>query len=464
MSRKSSKSKNKTRHLLETEVHPDAAGIDIGAEELVVAIDPVRDDEPVRTFQTFTADLHRLKDWLLSCQITTVAMESTGNYWIAAYQILEDAGIEVFLVNARHVKAVPGRKTDVCDAQWLQKLHAAGLLRSSFRPQREIIPLRYLMRHRCGLVRESSRQIQRMQKVLTEMNLKLHHVFSDLDGTSAQRIIRAILEGGRDSDALWQLRDPRCRATKQTFLAAIEGDWREEYLFVLQQCQDHWTHMRTMIAKCDEKIQLLIEQIDSSDEQGKHQEEQRPTTTSRTRKVAKNDLGFDIHSESLRFYGVDLTSIDGVSTGTLGVLMSEIGTRDQLLEAFPSASRFCSWLTLCPDNRISGGKILGSKTRQSANRVAACLRMAAQALTRAKSALGEYCRRMKARLGKAEGTTAVAHKLARIIYAMLKSLTPYNETNCFQVTGKHRERKLSNLKNAAKKLGFELTPLPDATP
>ena len=237
--------------------HPDAAGIDVGAEELVVAVPHGRGDAPfVRTFSAFTAGLHALRDWLVTCGIKTVAMESTGNYWLCACAILEDAGLEVCLVNARHVKGVPGKKTDVCDAAWLQQLHAAGLLRGSFRPHQEILPLRYLLRHRGDLVAQAGQQVQLMQKVLTEMNLHIHHVFSDVDGVSAQAIITAILAGQRDADTLAALRDRRARAPLDKIKAALLGDYRDEYLFVLRQVQTRWQQLGESILQCDAEIAL----------------------------------------------------------------------------------------------------------------------------------------------------------------------------------------------------------------
>jgi len=442
--------KKTTRPLLQSNVHPDAAGIDLGAEELLAAVPAERDSQPVRTFGTFTADLHALRDWLLACGIKTVAMESTGNYWIAPYQILEDAGIEVFLVNARHVKAVPGKKTDVCDAQWLQHLHAAGLLNKSFRPSKEIVPLRYLMRHRGQLVEAAAQSIQHMQKVLTEMNIKLHHVFSDLDGVSAMRIIKAILGGQRDANQLWQLRDGRCKATREKFSAAIQGDWRDEYLFVLGQSVERWHETRRHLAACDEQIAQLTARV-----QGVTNEAVPKATGKRG---GKNDFAFSIRDEAWRFYGVDLEAIDGVGTGTLAALMSELGTGEQILRNFRSGAAFASWLGLCPNNKITGGKIIQAKTRKVANKVATALRMAAFGLGHSKSELGHYVRRMKGRLGKAEGITAGAHKLARIIYAMIQTRTPYSEPTACRSGPQATRRRLKNLQAAAAKLGFQLIP------
>jgi transposase len=456
--------------VLDERVNPEAAGIDIGAEELVASVDPASTSErPVRTFGSCTAELHRLKDWLVACGVRTVALESTGNYWVAIYQILEDAGLEVCLVCAHEVKNVSGRKTDVCDAQWLRQLHTAGLLKASFRPAREIIPLRYLMRHRAGLIQDAGSQIQLMQKVLTEMNIKLHHVFSDLDGMSAMRIIEAILAGERDPEALWKLRDGRCRKSKEDFMAAIQGDWREEYLFVLGQCVETWKHLQNVLRRCEARIQALVEALDVPEvaaAPAPARETALPPSPPRPKKrrtPPKNDPGTYLHAEAQRFYGVDLTTIEGISTGTLAVLMSEVGTRDQILQAFPTAARFCSWLGLCPDNRITGGRVRSTKTRRNPNRLSTCLRVAGQSLTRAKGPMGQYCQRMKARLGKAEGTTAAAHKLARTIYGMLQTLEPYDEEKAFRLSPRNLQRKLKNLTQNALKMGYQLVPLQTIT-
>lgn len=442
----------KTKHLLKQTIHSDAGGIDIGAEELVVAVPVDRDQQPVRTFDTFTADLHAMRDWLIACNVTSVAMESTGTYWIPSYEILEEAGIKVCLVNARHVKGVPGKKTDVCDAQWLQQLHTAGLLKASFRPTREVVAVRQLMRYRSQLVKDAGRHLQHMQKALSEMNIKLHHVFSDLDGVSAMRIIEAILSGERDPDSLWQLRDRRCKTNRETFDKSIQGDWQESQLFILGQCLNTWKQTRQSIDECNDKVESLMAKVEGETDAPL------PKASWKQRRLFKNDLNFDIYQEAYRYYGVDLSSIDGVSAGTITTLMCELGNANDILSNFKSGGNFASWLGLCPDNRISGGKILSCKTRRVVNRVAAALRMAAQGLTHSKSEMGNYCRRMKARLGKAEGTTAVAHKLARLIYALIQTKESYDEAKAFQTNAKTKSRRIKSLKKMAESLGFQVTP------
>ena len=446
---------SKTQHSINTVAHPDAAGIDIGAEELVVAVPHDRDPQSVRTFSSFTTGVLAMRDWLVSCGIKTVAVESTGNYWITTYDILEQADIDVCLVNARHVKGVPGKKTDVCDAQWLQQLHAAGLLKKSFRPSQDIVPLRYLMRHRAGLIEDSSRQIQLMQKVLTEMNLKIQHVFSDLDGVSAQAIITAIVAGERDAKTLAGLRDPRCRSSEQTIIEALGGHYRDEYVFVLEQSQSLWRQQLAAIATCDEQIEKLTQKIYTPSRPQREAPATERKSKSRPQK-GKNAPGYDVIGEAKRFYGVDLSEIDGVSSGLLSVLMSEVGTAEQLKAAFATSERFCSWLGLCPDNRISGGRVLKAKTRRVKSRLAAALRLCAFGVGNGKSKLGEYTRRMKGRLGKAEGITATAHKIARIIYAMITNQQPYEEEIAFKLSPLNRERQLRRIEKQAAQLGFKI--------
>jgi transposase len=438
--------------LLNLHLHPDAAGIDVGAKEFVAALPPGRAENPVATFRTFTSGVHALRDWLLEHGIKTVAIESTGNYWITLYDTLVDAGLDVCLVNAGHVKGVPGKKTDVLDAVWLQQLHAAGLLRKSFRPAAEIVPLRYLMRHRADLVSQASEQVNLMQKTLTEMNLKLQQVFSDIDGQSVQAIIDAILAGERDPRRLAALRSDRCRAPLAEVLEALRGDYRPEYLFVLRQSQTQWRNLQQAVEQCDREMGALSAKVDRA------ASGPLPPAPAKQRQRRKNSPGYAIHEEAWRFYGTDLGAVDGVSAGLLSVLMSETGTREQLLKAFPAAARFCSWLGLCPDNRVSGGKVLKTKTRPVRARLAKAFRLAVYGLQKSETEMGRYFRRMKSRLGKAEGTTAAAHKLARIVYALIEKQCPYSEKEAFAPSQQTAARRLRMLQKQAQTLGYELTP------
>ncbi len=450
-SRRSPKKCASTQPSINTQTHPDAAGIDVGAEEFVVAVPPGRCEEPVRTYVTFTSGIHALRDWLLDCDIKTVAMESTGNYWITLYDVLTAAGIDVYLVNARHVKGVPGKKTDVCDAQW-QQLHAAGLLRKSFRPALGIVPLRFLMRHRAEMVSDAAKQLHLMQKSLTEMNLKLQHVFSDIDGVSAQAIIDAILAGERDPKKLAALRDKRCRSSAEDIIEALRGDYREEYLFVLGQSQRIYRQLREAIAACDGKLGELAARVECE------VSGPLPPAPKTQRHVGKNSPQFAVFETAWRFYGVDLGGVPGISTGLLCALISEVGTRDQLLAAFPTPERFASWMGLCPDNRISGGKVLKAKTRKVKSRLAGAFRLGVFGLQKSQTQMGGYLRRMKGKLGKAEGTTAAAHKLARIVHGMIKSQKPYDEKEAFKLTPQSVARRHKALEKQAAALGFTLQP------
>jgi transposase len=456
--RRSTKKKGASADLLQTVKHPHAAGIDVGAEELVAALPAGCPGPQVRTFSSFTSGLYVLRDWLLEHQIKTVALESTGNYWIPLYAVLEEAGLEVWLVNARHVKGVPGRKTDVCDAQWLQQLHQAGLLRRSFQPAGEVSAMRYLMRHRHEMVQEMTRQVQRMQKVLTEMNLHLHHVFSDLDGQSAQRIIDAILDGERDPAKLAALRHECCRTPLPKVLEALQGNYRKELLFVLGQCQQRRAQILASLQECDAQIGGLCAAVPGEDLPPPDSPRGSRPASRGSKASHKNSPGFAVQQESLRFYGVDLCTADGIGVSTVAVLMSEIGPREQLLKAFKNCHALSSWLGFCPDTRITGGKVIRSKTRKVNSRLGQALRMAAQGVMHSKSEMGQYARRMRARLGKAEGITAVAHKLTRIIYAMIATRTPYDEKRAFEVTPQQQARKIRKLNQQAENLGLRLIP------
>lgn len=435
-------------------IHPDSAGIDVGAEEFVVAVPLGRGGEAsVRTFSAFTSGVEAVREWLRESGIRTAAMESTGNYWITLYDTLVQAGIDVYLVNARHVKGVPGKKTDVCDAQWLQQLHAAGLLKKSFRPDQDIVPLRFLMRHRGEMVGDAAKQLQLMQKSLTEMNLKIQHVFSDIDGVSAQAIIDAILQGERDPGRLAALRDKRCRSSVSEIKEALRGDYRAEYLFVLKQSQQTWKHLLASIAECDKQIAALSAKVTGT------VDSPLPEAPKKQHKMSKNSPQFAIFEEGWRFYGTDLSAVPGVGAGLLSVLMSEVGTRAHLLESFRSPAAFCSWMGLCPDNRISGGKVLKAKTRKVPSRLACALRLAVFGLNKSDTKLGDYFRRMKGRLGKAEGTVAAAHKLARILYGMIQHQCPYDEAEAFKITPQTLARRRRNLEKQAAALGLQLQPI-----
>jgi transposase len=435
-----------------------AAGIDIGATSIYVAVPVDRDPQPVRSFKTFTEDLHRLADWLQRCRIKTVAMESTGVFWVPLFQILEQRGFEVCLVNAHHVKNVPGRKTDVSDCQWLQYLHSVGLLQASFRPSQQVCALRSLLRHRDSLVQTASAYAQRIQKALDQMNLQLHHVISDITGVSGVAILEAILNGERDPLKLAGLRDYRIKASEETVAKSLVGDYRPEHLFTLGQSLDAWRYHRKLIAECDDEIQRHLAHFDSKADP-KEKPLPRPRKVSSS-KVYSSQPNYDLRTEHYRILGVDLTEIPGINTLLVHTLLAEVGPD---LSKFRSAAAFASWLGLCPDNRISGGKILSVRTRHVQNRAALALRIAAHTLHHNQSSLGHYYRRMRAKLGAPKAITATAHKLARVLYHLVITGQPYQESIFAERETQHQQRTLITLHARAHTLGYQLIPLTAST-
>jgi len=430
-------------------IQPDAAGIDCGQHSHFVAVPPERDPQPVREFRTFTAELHRLADWLAQCGVKTVAMESTGVYWIPLYEILEQRGFEVVLVNARDVHNVPGRKSDVKDCEWLRELHSVGLLRASFRPDAAIVPLRAYLRQRETLVQESSTRILRMQKALTEMNVMLHVVVTDITGQTGLRIVRSILAGGRDPERLAQHRDPRCRASHADIVAALTGNYRAEHLFALKQNFAAYEFLLKQIAECDSEIEALLSRL--ADRQPPPAA---PLPDARRKQVSKHAPAFDVRGPLHRLTGgADLSQIDSIGPHAALQLIAEIGTD---MRRWPSEKHFTSWLTLAPSNKISGGRLLSSRTRPSANRAAAILRRCAMSLTRTSTALGAFYRRLAARIGKAKAITAAARKLAVLIYRVLSGNLVYDDPGATAYHQLHHARELKSLRKRARLLGFQL--------
>jgi transposase len=432
-------------------LNPNAAGVDVGATEIYIAVPVDRDPQPVRHFSTFTEDLHAAADWLKSCQIETVAMESTGVYWIPLFQILEARGFQVSLVNARYVKNVPGRKSDVSDCQWLQYLHSVGLLRGSFRPEQAVCTVRSILRHRNSLVQMASSHVQHMQKALDQMNLQLHHVISDITGVTGMTIMEAILAGERNPHTLAALRDGRIKATADTIAKSLVGDYRREHLFTLGQSLAAFRHYQELIGGCDREIAQLLETFESKMDPP----EGSPLESQDGQNPTGSEPRFDLQSHLYRIFGVDLTRIPGINVLTTQTLLAEIGPD---LSQFPSAPEFTSWLGLCPDNRVSGGKVLSVKTRKVKNRAATALRMAAQALHRSQSYLGHFYRRMRAKLGAPKAITATAHKLARIVYHMVTTRQAYDESICLQNEMQNRQRLEARLRKQARDLGLEIIP------
>ncbi len=431
-------------------VHPQAAGIDIGASEHWVSIPSELDPEPVRKFSCFTAELYALADWLTSKGITTVAMESTGVYWIPLFQILETSGLEVRLVNAHFVKTVPGRKSDVLDCQWLQKLHSYGLLSGSFRPDDQVCVFRSYIRQRDRLTKSASVHIQRMQKALTEMNVQLHRVVSDITGVTGMAIIRAIVTGERDPQRLAALKDPRAKRSTDEIAAALVGDYRVEHLFVLKQELNLYDMYQQQIQQCDQQIEQCLSEFDS-------QNDEPLPPRPKGKKPSRNAPSFDLRSHLYRISGVDFTQIDGLEALTVQAIISEVGLDPT---RFPTAKHFASWLGICPGSKISGGKILSSRTRKVVNRAANAFRLAAQSLANSRTALGGFYRRIRTRSGAPKAITATAHKLARIFYHLWTTGESFIDLGADAYEQQYQQRVLKHLKQRAKQMGFDLVPEP----
>jgi transposase len=433
--------------------HPDAAAIDIGARMHVAAVPPDRDHtEPVRSFGTCTGDLQRLADWFQRCGVRTVAMESTGVYWIPVYEILEQRGFEVMLVNARDAKHVPGRKTDVSDAQWLRQLHEYGLLRASFRPKGELAALRAYLRQRERLLDYAASHIQHMQKALMQMNVQLHHVVTDITGATGMRILRAIVAGERDAAVLASHRDRRCHASAEDIGAALSGNWREEHVFALGQALALYDAYQARIVGCDARIEAVLGRLRDA--------AARPASRmppARHRDGTANTPGFDARAALHAILGVDLTQIHGLGPSLALKLVGECGTD---LCAWPTAKHFTSWLCLAPSNKISGGKVLSTGTRRSGSRAAALLRLAAVTVGRTQTALGAFYRRLSARVGKAKAVTATARKIAALFYNTLRHGMTYADPGASYYEERYRVRVLANLKRRAKSLGYVLHEAP----
>jgi transposase len=431
-------------------IQPDAAGIDCGAEHHYVAVAPDRDTQPVQAFRTFTADLNRLADWLVQCRIKTVAMESTGVYWIPAFELLEARGFEVVLVNARHLRNVRGRKSDVTDCEWLRELHSVGLLSPSFRPAGEIVVLRSYLRQRASLVEQAASHIQRMQKALTQMNLMLHLVLSDITGATGLKIVRSILAGERDPARLAAHRDRRCHASLQEIIAALTGNYRTEHLFTLKQQFEAYEFNCKQIAECDSAIQQQLDALAAN---------QPPPaialpTARHGAKPKRHEPAFDLRTPLHRLTGgADLSQIDGIGPHAALQLIAEIGTD---MKRWPSAQHFTSWLSLAPNNKISGGRLLSSRTPPSANRAAAILRRCAMSLMRTATALGAFYRRLAARTSKPTAITATARKLALLVYRVLRGDITYADPGAAAYAQLNRTRIIKALRKRAQQLGLAL--------
>jgi len=427
-----------------TITHPNAAGVDIGSASHYVAVPPDRDDTPVREFPSFTVDLNAIADWLTACKVDTVAMESTGVYWIPLFELLESRGFTVLLVNARHVKNVSGRKSDVLDCQWIQQLMTYGLLSGAFRPADEVCVLRSLWRQRAMLLRSQGRHVQHMQKALTQMNVQLANVISDIAGETGQKILRAIVAGERDGYILGAMKNARIRASIDEIAKSLEGNWRTEHLFALKQALAGFDFIGTQLTECDGELEQQLQRLQAHDGE---------PAKGKQRGRSRNAPKFDLRTQLFKMCGVDLTRIDGIDVTTALAVISETGTD---MSRFATVGHFTSWLGLCPGTKITGGKVMSGKTKRCANHAAQALRLAAAGLRPSQSALGAYFRRMCARMDKPKAVAAAAHKLARLIYTMLTKGEEYVDQGQDYYEERYRQRVLRQLSMRAEKLGMKM--------
>jgi transposase len=437
-------------------VHPHAAGIDIGNEFHYVAVPPSRDSQPVRRFGCTTAELRAMAAWLQQCGIRTVAMQSTGVYWVAVYDILEQAGLEVYLVNARDTKNLPGRKSDVQESQWLMKLHTYGLLRNSFRPSQEIRTMRTYWRQRNDLVQSAGRHILRIQKALTQMNIQLANVLSDVSGVTGQAIINAILAGERNPHKLAEFRDSRVKASEEQIARSLEGNWQDDLLFVLKQEQEAYEFCQRQMAACDRQLKQYLQQREDRSQGASLPEERRK---GRLKKKRANKPRFDLREGLFRMTGTDLTRIDSIDVMTATTVISEAGYD---MSKWQTENHFVSWLRLCPDNRISGDRVIGKGRLPTNNPLSIALKMAATSLRQSKTYLGAQFRRLRTRLGAPIAIKAMAAKLARLVYRMLRYGMKYVDQGAAFYELEHQRLRIKHLKANAAKLGFRLVEAPAA--
>jgi len=452
------KHKNRSRKIVRLDalkqINFNAAGVDVGDSEMYVAVPEDRDEQCVRVFGTFTRDLVSIAQWLKQCNITTVAMESTGVYWIPLFEILVEHGFEVLLVDARKIKNVSGRKTDIEDCQWIQQLHTYGLLNGSFIPDQNIRALRDMIRHRGNLLRYRASHIQHMQKILQLMNLKLTNVLSDITGTTGMQIIRAIVDGKTDPQFLSQFRDPHCRTPQIEIEKSLEGNYRSEYIFQLKQMLSLFDYYALLITELDHETEAMYKQLPSLINPKEHPLK---SLKRNSKRKMRNSPEYDLRTQLYRITGVDLTQVDGLNSSTVQEIIADIGTD---MSKWPTSKHFCSWLRVSPENKKTGGKVFYSYTKKTKNRANKALRMAAFALAKANCALGAFYRRVRAKHGGPAAITATAHKLARIIYKMLRDKVEFIDLGADYYEEKFKSRIFHNLKHKAKSLGFQLVPIP----
>ena len=440
-----------------SQITPKAAGVDIGAQEIVICVGEGGTKQWVKTFGSYTVDLKAIAKWLKEWGTENVAMESTGVYWIPLFEELEQQGFHCHLISSRSLRRIPGRKSDVLDCQWIQTLHSYGLLESSFRPEADLIALRTLLRHRAQLIEHRAPHIQHMQKALLQMNIQLSQALSDVAGVTGLAIIRAIIAGERDSGKLASLRNYRCKKDEDEIVKALTGTWREEHLFILKQSMEMYDFYTQQIEACDNEIETVyILTRPASDDDGVDDLSKLPQHKRRTRakNAPRNTIGIRKHLK--RICGIDITAVHGISVTLAQTIVLEVGTD---MEKFPNEKHFCSWLGLAPKHEISGGKVLKNKTLKTKNRAGQAFRMAAAAVMRADCMFGAYYRRQKARLGPAQAAVATAHQIAKVVYRMLKYQVEYEPLSTQEYEKHYREQQIKYLVKKAAKFGFQLAPV-----
>ena len=450
--RKGKKGKEEARALAGmSKIKEKVAGVDIGAREIMVCIGGENETQIVRGFGSYTVDIQAISKWLLENEIKSVAMESTGVYWIALFEELESKGFECKLISSRSIRRVPGRKSDVVDCQWIQTLYSYGLLESSFRPEAELVSLRSMLRHREQLIQHRAPHTLHMQKALLQMNIQMSQVLSDIVGQSGQAILRAIVAGERDAYKLAALRNYRCKKDEAEIANALTGTWRAEHLFILKQSLELYDFYTKEIEECDAEIEKVYRQIRADEASAGI-----PLAKHKQKTHSKNaPKGVQVRQHLKRISGVDLTAVHGISDSIAQTIVSEVGTS---MHQFPNEKHFCSWLGLAPKREISGGKILKEGTLKTRNRAGQALRLAATSVMRADCHFGALYRRQKARLGPAQAVVATAHAIARVVYRMLKYKVEYEPLSVSEYEKRYREQQLKYLHKKAEKLGFLLTP------
>lgn len=441
-------------------IHPYAAGVDIGAIEIVACVPGDENTQIVKAFGNYTVDLQALAQWMKSHNIRTVAMESTGVYWIPLFEELERQGFECLLISSRSLRRVSGRKSDITDAQWIQTLHTYGLLEGSFRPQGDLVALRTLLRHRSQLVEHRSPHIQHMQKALLQMNVQLSQAVTDITGLTGQKIVRAILAGERDPQTLAAMREPGCKKSEEEIGKALTGTWREEHLFVLKQSIAMYDFYTEQIRACDDEIERLYGETRPDWEAGDVEPFSRRKKNSHSKNLPQHPE--EIRKHLKRISGVDLSVVDGFGVSLAQTVIMEVGTDTPALTAgvskFPDEKHFCSWLGLAPKHEISGGKVLKNNTLKTKNRAGQAFRMAAQSVKQAECVFGLLYRRLRARLGPYQATVATAHAIARVVYRMLKYKVEYEPLNVNEYQRQYEAQQIKYLKKRAAKFGLELVP------